>query len=423
MKAFATAVVLCFSLMSTMHAAIFVAQPSYVDTNWSTAALWEQGDFPRALGDEAVITNVYIGNITGARTILLDIAATVTAVRFRGGTTSNCYPQVSSMDKRLYLQSASGNAQIEADSFSPQSWGSALKMPLVFLSDTDMRVTTNKIFAIAADSEFHGTGDLHLYSLLANSVVALRANASPNYTGTIYVESSIGDTGVRLEAQSYICTNARIVIRRGAILTLGSVAQCGKVISMEPGSRMDAFSSTTPSNAADVVILGGVVTNFLRKSTFMNSRGDVSGTGTLVQVILNNPGGSNIFTGSISPGLGGAGKLTINEQQGVTLLGLPGAPVTLNIEDGDQLELLNMDVPVDLNYVNVQFLTSTASGATNWFLTCTSNVVNTLNSITYAQSLGGYVVYETNRVGAVVVPEPALMLAGALALLVALCRR
>jgi len=219
-----------------------------------------------------------------------------------------------------------------------------------------------------------------------------------------------------------MCTNASFVIRRGASLTLGGVAHAGRVIRMEPGSRLDTYWAWPSSNIADLVVLGGVVTNAAQQNAFMNFRGDISGTGTLVK-INSNPYGTNMFTGSISPGLAGVGKLTINEVAGTTQIGMPDAPVTLNIEDGDQLELLNMDVPVDLTNVSVKFLTETALGTTNWFLTCTSNVVNTFNAVAYASGLNGAVIYETDRVGAVVVPEPALMLAVALALTAALRRR
>jgi len=290
---------------------------------------------------------------------------------------------------------------------------------MVFLSDTDIRIPTNKIFTI--QGEFFGTGDLHVYSPRGGGILSLRAAASPDYTGTIYIEQSVGNVPLA-QTSLHMCTNASFVVRTGAALKVAQIARMGKVVRMEPGSALQAEWASPSSNIADFVILGGVVTNATQRNSFINFRGDVSGIGTLVKM-NNNPDGTNMFTGSISPGLNGAGKLTINEQQGVTLIGMPGTPVTLNIEDGDQLALLNMDVALDLANVSVKFLTETALGTTNWFLTCDSGFVGSFNAVEYAPMLNGIIIQENNQIGAVVVPEPALMLMGALALLTARRRR
>ncbi|NLF40966.1 hypothetical protein GX586_16100 [bacterium] len=404
----------------SLYSAEFVAQPSYVNTNWNTPALWDAGDFPKALGDVAIITNVYIGNTTGARSIGLNIAATVSALRVLGATPSNTYVQISDnyTGNRLYMQSSSGNAQIEGGGYTIHSWGSELSVPLVLVSDTDLRVTTNKIFMLG--KSLYGTADLHLYIPRGGGLLAMRVDASPGYSGTVYAEQSAGER-ILVETQVYMLTNATIVIRTGATLLVATVARLGAEMRMEPGSRMESYYGRNTSNEAPLVILGGTVTNGTRDNAFMVFRGDVSGTGVLVKVNTGTTG-TNYFTGSISPGLS-AGTLTMDEKQGTTRIGMPGAPVTLNIEDKDQLELLSMDEAVDLANVRVRFLTSTEQGTTNWFLTCTSNVVNTLNGIEYAPGLTGSVFYEADRVGAVVVPEPAALMLGALAVFAAIKRR
>ncbi|NLF40349.1 hypothetical protein GX586_12965 [bacterium] len=404
-------------LACTLYSAEYVAQPSSFNTSWNVPTLWDVGDFPRAVGDVAIITNGYIGNGTGERRVQLNVAVTVSVVRFAGVTPSNMYPNISAAGGRLYMESLSGNAQIQADSYTAYSWGSAVSAAMEPLSDTDIRVTTNKIFVL--QSTLYGAGGLHFYVPRGGGMLETRSPASPDYTGTVYIEQSAGNF-VIAQNSAHIFTNATVVIRNGATLTVGGVTRFGSEIRMEPGSRLDGYVGKYTYLYSSLVVFGNA-TNATRYNGFVDFRGDVSGTGEFVK-INSAANGTNYFTGTISPGFS-AGTLTINELGGVTRIGMPGTPVTLQIEDKDQLELINMDEAVDLTNVNVKFLTSTEPGTTNWFLTCTSTAVNGLNGIEYAPGLTGVVMYEADRVGAVVVPEPAVFMLGALAVLAAIKRQ
>jgi len=140
----------------------------------------------------------------------------------------------------------------------------------------------------------------------------------------------------------------------------------------------------------------------------------VRGEGTLVK-INSNPNGTNRFTGSIAPGVDGIGILTLDEQAGVTELGLPGGRLLLNIDvngsggvpgvDHDQVIVSNLDVSLTLDTIDLDIDGSLGGTATNWFLTVHSNLVNgtTFNSVTFGGALSAQLVYDyaNSRVGVV----------------------
>lgn len=224
-------------------------------------------------------------------------------------------------------------------------------------------------------------------------------------------------TGTLTNAAAFVIEGGRLGLAALTRATLPTVTNNSPLV-LRTGATLYAINNTTNGiHLLNTVTVDGVVTNEYQTHTLSFSYlGDVRGTGTVVNYLngsINTV--SNRFLGSISPGFG-PGTLTFDEATGVTILGEPGMPVMLNIEDGDTLVLTNMGAAVDLANIDVTFLTATAKGTTNWFLYADNGFINDFNSINYG-ILTGELVYEANRIGAVVVPEPCIALVGLAGLL------
>ncbi|NLF39485.1 DNRLRE domain-containing protein [bacterium] len=378
-----------------------------VGGNWTVAGNWSPNGYPNGPGDTAVFPHENLSG-TGSRTIYVDADVTAKAVRITGTIGADLHPTIaSSGGKRLHLASNAGNAVIEGAGVNAGSWQADITAPLVLLSDVDLVVPSNKIMAVRS-SYFEGTNTMNLRAIAG--LIAFRVNGSPDFTGVLCAEQTTAS--LLFQSQSYMCTNATIVVKGGTTLNLGNAARLGDLV-LEPASRLDAYWSS-PSSNDNRVTIQGVVTNAAQYSSWMEFRGDVRGEGTLVK-INSNPNGTNRFTGSIAPGVDGIGILTLDEQAGVTELGLPGDRLLLNIDvngsggvpgvDHDQVIVSNLDVSLTLDTIDLDIDGSLGGTATNWFLTVHSNLVNgtTFNSVTFGGALSAQLVYDyaNSRVGVV----------------------
>ena len=155
------------------------------------------------------------------------------------------------------------------------------------------------------------------------------------------------------------------------------------------------------------------------KSTF---NGVISGTGTFSQA---GDGELRILSCAIKPGFS-TGILNFNRTKGDFWFATNGAPVTLSIDvngsggvpgvNYDQVNVTGLQAgkDVDLANVNVVFSGTGGGAETIWFFTA-NLIVNgsELASVSNAPGISSTIVYAYpgNRVGAIVVPEPAALLA------------
>lgn len=174
----------------------------------------------------------------------------------------------------------------------------------------------------------------------------------------------------------------------------------------------NSFANVTPltqqvfTNNNNIVV-SGVVENDMRNGYTIIFTGAINGTGTFV----TTDGVTNSFVGNVTPGFS-PGELAIDRGNGVVNLGLPDDSLMLNIENGDLLVLTNFPGPVDLSAMDVTFYSPTTLGTTNWFLYSTSGFAGEFHDTNYVLYTYGAVIYDgaNNRVGVLIVPEPAAAL-------------
>ncbi|MCX7004179.1 MAG: PEP-CTERM sorting domain-containing protein [bacterium] len=184
------------------------------------------------------------------------------------------------------------------------------------------------------------------------------------------------------------------------------------------GTMVNGSSDERQYKNVSVRSTGGVDPGW-GKSTF---NGVISGTGTFSQA---GDGELRILSCAIKPGFS-TGILNFHRTKGDFWFATNGAPVTLSIDvngsggvpgvNHDQVNVtgLQSGKDVDLANVNVVFSGTGGGAETIWFFTA-NLIVNgsVLASVSNAPGISSTIVYDYpgNRVGAIVVPEPAALLA------------
>ncbi len=171
------------------------------------------------------------------------------------------------------------------------------------------------------------------------------------------------------------------------------------------------WADVTPAAA------GGAETNYVADVTVPDTV-DVASADDLT-VITNLISGSGVLAktgegtlhviGSVAPG-SSPGTITFSKDGGALEFGTASDTVQLLIENGDLVVVSNLAAALNLGNVDVKYIGVTTLGETNWFLYSTSGINGTFNNIDYS-SYSGETMYDgaNNRVGAVVVPEPAAL--------------
>lgn len=415
---------------SGARAATYTLLPVNANTNWYHP-IWDIGSYPKAADDVAVISNANVSFPTTSLSISLGMSITVGVIRTAGTTTNVPWVTISSdSGSVLYFQSSDGRAVVEAAGMNAGSWQLHLNSRMTLLSDLEARCVSNKIFMFGSGAyDIAGASNLYLRNLATGSgsygTFDTRMPASPNFTGELHLEGrpyvSVGHDAAN---NRYIMTNALVIVEPGTALLLRSyVSNLGYRVVCRSGSTLQAHVNQ-PANFRTPVEIHGWVTNTVWAGGFaFNLRGDVSGTGTIFR-LGQWARMTNCYVGSVSPGLSGPGTITFMSSLaagGTTsawanalLLGEAGDPLQLVIEDGDQVIVTNRGEVLNLALLDVTFLTTTLQGTTNWFLQSGDGFAGgAFNSVDWG-IFNGYCVSNVagmeNYIGAVVVPEPALLL-------------
>jgi hypothetical protein len=181
----------------------------------------------------------------------------------------------------------------------------------------------------------------------------------------------------------------------------------------------NSFANVTPTVAGvytnkNNTSVAGRHENDMRTGYTIYHIGAISGTGTYVEAT----GVTNYYIGAVTPGYS-AGTLVMENRDGPMLLGVPGAELGLEIENGDLLVLTNMPRPVDLANIDVTFFSSDTGEGIHWFLTSDTGFVNEFNVTNFLLYTSGTLYYDNDngRVGVTIVPEGGVVAAAVCALL------
>jgi hypothetical protein len=374
---------------------------------------WEEVTAPNSPDAVAIVTGGYWGG-----NVSLEFSDTPTAAVLRVSITNaigDTGNRVCSLQNGTLVMSNRNDsvAYIIDTSVAKASTPLRLQTSLDLLVDqTIVMAASNK--PVAFSCQLVGSGTVRLVDGQINLSQPGTPNPSPDFTGTVAIEdgATLFCSG---EDDNFTNPLARAVVKDGGTLSIrgaqSSVAPAGQwncQLVMEDGGRIlsAAGANGSPSNIVmgAYTVIGENLHSTATAAKDLEFRGDVHGTGVVRKI--GDPT-ENRFLGSISPGIG-AGTLTLSEEAGTILLGMPSDLLTLNVEDGDLLEMINMGSAVDLANIDVVFLEITTPGMTNWFLTADGGIANQFNSTNFVSGLTGAVIYDSgnNRVGAVVVPEP-----------------
>ncbi|NLF40873.1 hypothetical protein GX586_15625 [bacterium] len=392
--------------------------------DWTNAANWNPPGCPQELGDEAVLPQIasatYSINLHAGNAITLSVLR----VTSDAGQSYRVYMPVSTATRsEIFLENPNGNAQLlfEASAGAGKLTfdGNAAARHLVHLNDDLDIVVSNG--TSTEDVEFNRT-------IFDGADRTITKSGSGNLR--LYVNTSGGGlndcTFNILEGQFTIAIDNPIPqcpvdMHEGTLLLcqyLGVGHRGGLIMRNNTTLRMQA-NGVSESKHGDITVHGSTTFDVQAGKELMGVYGMLAGTGTIVKTGTQ----TNFYVGTISPGFS-AGTLTIDESAGAVLLGLTNNTVELLIEDGDLIELASFSAPVDLATIDATFLNATTPGMTNWFLTCDAGIANELNSVSFTNALTGIVIYDAGngRVGAIVVPEPAILF-GAAGLVIAFLRR
>ena len=390
---------------------------------WNTPGFWVPAGTPQ-LGDAVVLTDFYDSVTSSRRINQSGYSVTTTAIRVLAPT--NIYEITVDNwwgGNAMLLKAPSGNAEITIKAFGntdPGGYWGNLRITtgngkMVFESDTDVTVTGNTTTVyLVTPLPLAGNATLNKHG---NGRWVIENGAS-SYSGTI----NLYNGQISLGNNAGILTNATaIVVHPGGKLSMGTqhialqqydapVVLNGGLMQNDAGERHIRNVTLTASSSVDPAWW---------RLTF---NGTIQGTGTL-SVVAN--GTVSIFGANIKPGFS-IGVLNFHRTGSDFYFTSNAAPTTLHIEvsgaggvpgvDHDQVNVtgLQAERPVDLANLNVSFSGTGGAAATNWFFTA-NQIVNgsTLGSVSFASGMSGTVVYDyaSGKVGAVVIPEPALALA------------
>jgi hypothetical protein len=410
--------------------------------NWLDTTKWGGSSFPKDTGDGAIITGatttINIG-VNGSVTCgVIRMLSGVSGVYVINGTAGGS-------STTIYMHVSSGNAIItnRKETTTGNSHEIRSGVTIHLLSDLDI---SHARYILLLSCDFAGDKTINAYRWPSSITQNLRFNTrsdgnssdSPDFSGTLRIKGT--GLPVLFEAAGtlvpYHFTNAaaKMVVEPNGIFqaSYGVNGRIYPAVRVENTGRLQTQGAVTFTFDKAVTVVGSNVYTLSGSAASFPTAWDFSSafTGTgIVAIITNIP---VRLTGSLSPGLpaSDAGRLDMYENESSTLsLGQSAGDLVLNIDvtssggvggvDHDQVNLVNMGAPVNLGNIDL-VVTNTQTGLqTNWFLTADNGVTGTFNSEMVPWPYG--VVYETNRVGIWVIPEPAVL--GTLGVLALLLRR
>mgnify|MGYP001283983940 CR=1 FL=1 len=405
---------------STLAADYVWTNAATAGQEWNVAGNWNPNGVPNGPGDAAIFHDV--DNVADVQRGIGQSGYDVTLGVLRVEAYTNRYSIAIDnwwTGREMVLYSAGGNAKIDVISSNTAGGGGYygnLRLStgagfLRFASDTDVLITNNDAYFVAA-VPFSGNGTIRVDG---SGEFELPGGESP-YTGTIHLYNRISNLPNDAGALS---NAAGIVVHSGSLLNLGG--SYSALITHHAPLVLDG--GKLGNNAGEHCCANVKVTKDSNVSPWYwvtTFNGTIQGTGTVSQT---DPGVFNVIGCTVKPGFS-IGVVKFNRSGGDFFFGSNALPAMLNIEiagaggvagaDYDQVEITGYQRDLDLAGVST-YISGTGSGmATNWFLVANRILDgSTFNSTSNAAGLSvGYVYdYDNNRVGAIVMPEPAVALA------------
>ncbi|NLF39513.1 hypothetical protein GX586_08715 [bacterium] len=429
MKHFTLTFVLFAVMCRTASAEVFTWNNA-AGGNWLDSANWDSvsGSYPQQPGDIADFVNLGSVNFTVS---IPDVTA-VTCGVIRCAVLSNSVSFIGANMNRSFivLTNDGGTAGILVNAPRASSG-----MCFLFNTCTIKFMQPTLLMAKQASGiEFDGNlvwmGSTVVTTRnegTANQYIRMYNNISPNFTGEVVVEYN--DLFFR---NTIAITNTSLVRAGGTGYILNRETTTRFPVKLAQGGRYHLTGNGVGTHSGAIIAEGDVR---VTTDNTLSLPGGVSGTGT---VYMTGSGGTARYTGSVSPGAS-VGMLGFNEDGGTLQLGITGDNLLLNIEvtgnggvpgiDHDQLVIQNLGTALDLANLDVAFSGVASGQATNWFLVGNAiDLATDFASVEYGAGVSGTIVKEdsfdgsNDRVGAILVPEPAAALLG-LAAVLALRRR
>ncbi len=406
------------------HSAVQAEVFTWISTasgTWTNPANWQSvsGSYPQQPGDVAAFTNIM--ETTAALDVTLPAGVVTCGVVTCAHITNTYRINGAGVNASfLVLTNIADTARIELTGQRASGGAS-----FVFRNCT---IVMPHHTLIAAPFYASGITFENTSAWEGNAVVTTRSHMtemyllvqapSPNFKGTVVVAER--DLFMRATAA---LTNAQLIqtVRNTTAYINNRESTTRFPLKLENGTRYRLTSNGANAHEG-ALLIEGVVT--VQADNTLTLSGAASGTGT----VTKTGNGAARFTGSITPGAS-AGILRFTRSAGTLLLGIAGDPVDLNIEvtgaggvpgtDHSQIIIASLDTALDLANINLAF-TGVASGmVTNWFLVGNNiDVSSDFAAVDYGPGKTGEIVKEDNfdgsndRVGALVIPEPSLALAG-----------
>ncbi|NLF38973.1 hypothetical protein GX586_05970 [bacterium] len=434
MKRFVTVITLCAAVCLTASADVFT-WTSTANGNWDDPANWQSvsGGYPQQPGDVASFTNIGLPSTTTLTITLPAGAVTCGVVTCSHVSNSFAFNGASANTSFLVLTNVGDVARIQVTQPRASSGGlfAFRNCTIEFTHPALLQAHLASLVFFESSSAWQG--DTVVTGRGSSTVQYLRiACPSPNFTGTLVVDQY----DAYFRATPAAITNARLVktVRGTGAYIENRQAPTFFPLKLENGTRYHLTSNGAGSHDGPLTAEGAVA---IEADSTLTLSADVSGTGTVAMTGSTAGTGIARFTGSISPGAS-VGVLGFNENAGVLELGTAADALDLNIEitgaggeagvDHDQIVIQNLDTALNLANLNVAFSGTAPGNVTNWFLVGNSiDTASDFASVDYGPGRTGAIFKEdgfdgvNDRVGAIVVPEPAAI--GVALCAVVLCRR
>jgi hypothetical protein len=400
--------------------------------DWDNPANWIPPGYPQLPGDNAVFTDIGLGNTVIDINIPNGHSVTCGVLAVLEATNTYRFTQFGTLVMTNDNAAEPCQILLGRGNMPGASWPGVVFQQFTLQLDQSLLITNgggSSFYALLNGQNMVGSQDIEALGRIEIG------RANPDFTGRLILNNQTSYSR-QYGGETDLYVNATIVCAGGGFNNNGAGNPYNVMADMVISNT--EFRACNGSNlrrtvGGDITVAGGwsCTTDNSASNSVCTYTGDVSGEGTAS--FSSQLRQSNVFIGSISPGTS-VGTLTFVEtSQMLYSLGTAADPLELRIEiagtngvpgvDNDLFIVSNHHRSLWLDTLDLRISGIDNPAVTSWFLYVTGTNIEEgteLNNVRYQPGLGGVLQYDyaNNRVGIVVVPEPAAA-AAVCALLVA----